>query len=185
MDSETTPWSKRVSYLIAMPYERGRAYLERSLQIALAGGWEEHVSRAYTNLACCAVNDHNYPLAEPLLQEGLAYCAEHDLDSFGIYMGSWLARALFEQGRWDDAAEEATRVLNHYRLSTAAKIPALVVLGWIRVRCGDPSSMAILDEARDLAPATGELQRIAPVAAARAGAAYHLELIANIGEPHA
>jgi len=158
--------------LLDVQDERGCAYLERSLQIALAGGWEEHISRAYTNLACCAVNDHNYLLAEPLLQKGLAYCSEHDLDSCGIYLRGWLARALFEQGRWDDAAAEAARVLNYYRLPTATKITALVVLGWIGVRRGDPNSLAILDQARDLALATGELKRIAPVSAARAEAAW-------------
>jgi len=152
--------------------EQGRAHLERSLQLALERGWEEHVARAYTNLACCAVETRNYPLAERLLQEGLAYCAEHDLDSWETYLGAWQARARFEQGSWDDAASEATRVLEHSCPSAAARIPALVVLGWIRVRRGDPGSAALLDEARTLALATGELQRIAPVAAARAEAAW-------------
>jgi DNA-binding CsgD family transcriptional regulator len=72
----------------------------------------------------------------------------------------------------DDAAEEGTRVLEWYRLPAAAKIPALVVLGWVRVQRGDPGCRAVLDEARDLALATGELQRIVPVAAARAEAAW-------------
>jgi len=160
------------SALLDTQGERGWAYLERSLHLALAGGWEEHVARAYTNLACCAVTTRDYPLAERFLQEGLAYCAEHDLDSWATYMGGWQARASFEQGNWDDAAEAATRVLDHSRLSAAAKIPALVVLGWVRVRRGDPGSIPILDEAHNLALATGELQRIAPVAAARAEAAW-------------
>jgi DNA-binding CsgD family transcriptional regulator len=152
--------------------EQGRAHLERSLQLALERGWEDHVARAYTNLACCAVSARAYPLAERLLQDGLAYCAEHDIYSCGTYMRGWLARARFEQGNWDDAASEATRVLDHYRLPAAAKIPALVVLGWVRVRRGDPGSIPLLDEARTLALASGELQRIAPVAAARAEAAW-------------
>jgi DNA-binding CsgD family transcriptional regulator/tetratricopeptide (TPR) repeat protein len=152
--------------------EQGRAYLERSLQLALEGEWEEHVARAYTNLACCAVKIRDYPLAERFFQEGLAYCTEHDLDSWASYMGAWLARARFEQGCWDDAAKEATRVLERYRLPAAAKIPALVVLGWVRVRRGDPGSAALLDEARTLALATGELQRIVPVAVVRAEAAW-------------
>jgi DNA-binding CsgD family transcriptional regulator/tetratricopeptide (TPR) repeat protein len=158
--------------LLTAQDEQGRAHLERSLQLALERGWEEHVARAYTNLACCAVSTRDYPLAERFLQEGLAYCAEHDLDSWGTYLGAWQARASFEQGSWDDAAQEATRVLDHYRLSAAAKIPALVVLGGVRVRRGDPGSISILDEARTLALATGELQRIVPVAAARAEAAW-------------
>src|SRR5207249_1759689 len=88
------------------------------------------------------------------------------------YIGAWLAHARFEQGSWDDAASEATCVLEHTCPTAAARIPALVVLGWVRVRRGDPGSMPILDEARTLALATGELQRIAPVAAARAEAAW-------------
>jgi predicted ATPase/DNA-binding CsgD family transcriptional regulator len=158
--------------LLTAQDEQGRAHLERSLQLALEGGWEEHAARAYTNLACCAVMTRDYPLAERFLRDGLAYCAEHDLDSWATYMEAWQARARFEQGSWDDAAQEATRVLERYRLPAAAKIPALVVLGWVRVRRGDPGSAALLDEARDLALATGELQRIAPVAAARAEAAW-------------
>ncbi len=152
--------------------QQGRAHLERSLQLALERGWEEHVARAYTNLVCCAVMARDYPLAEHFLQDGLAYCTEHDLDSWRTYMGAWQARARFEQGSWDDAAEETTRVLSHYRLPTATKIPALTVLGSVRARRGDPGSAALLDEARDLALATGELQRIAPVAIARAEAAW-------------
>lgn len=152
--------------------ERGRDYLERSLQLALEQGWEEHVARAYTNLACCAIMARNYPLAERFLQEGIPYCAEHDLDSWATYMRAWQARTRFEQGNWDDAALEVTQVLNHSRLPAATKIPALMVLGWIKVRRGDPDSAALLDEARDLALATGELQRIIPMTAARAEAAW-------------
>src|SRR2546421_8077470 len=72
--------------LLTAQDEQGRAHLERSLQLALERGWEEHVARAYTNLACCAVITRDYPLAERLLREGLAYCAEHDLDCWATYM---------------------------------------------------------------------------------------------------
>jgi predicted ATPase/DNA-binding CsgD family transcriptional regulator len=158
--------------LLTIQDEQGRANLERCLQLALEGGWEEHAARAYTNLACCAVMNRDYLLAERFFQEGLAYCREHDLDSWALYMGAWRARARFEQGSWDDAAQEAKRILERYCLPAAAKIPALVVLGGILVRRGDPGSAALLDEARTLALATGELQRILPVVAVRAEAAW-------------
>jgi len=152
--------------------EQGRAKLERSLRLALERGWEEHAARAYTNLTCSAVDTRDYVRATRYLRDGIAYCTEHDLDTWGTYMMAWQAHARFEQGAWDDAAEEATRLLEQYRLASAAKIPALVVLGWVRVRRGDPGSAAVLDEARALALAMGELQRVAPVAAARAEAAW-------------
>jgi DNA-binding CsgD family transcriptional regulator/tetratricopeptide (TPR) repeat protein len=152
--------------------EQGRANLERSLRLALERGWEDHASRAYNNLACVAVDARDYTRAARYLRDGIAYCTEHDLDPLGRHMRAYQAHMSFEQGAWDDAAEEATRLLERYRLPPGVKIPVLVVLGRVRVRRGDPGSAAVLDEARDLALAMGELQWVAPVAAARAEAAW-------------
>ena len=153
-------------------HEQGRAKLERSLRLALERGWEEHAARASLNLGSCAADARDYPRAARYLQEGIAYCTRHDLDTWGTYMRAYQAHVRFEQGAWDDAAEEAARLLDRYRLAPVVKILALVVLGWVRVRRGDPGSAVVLDEARDLALATRELRRIAPVAAARAEAAW-------------
>src|SRR4029079_5090264 len=87
-------------------------------------------------------------------------------------MTAWRARAHFEQGDWDSAADDAGFVLSHYRVSAITKIPALAVLGHVRVRRGDPDAMRLLAEARELAMQTVELQRIAPVASARAEFAW-------------
>jgi len=151
---------------------QGRAHLERSLRLALERGWEDHASRAYANLASSAVMARDYPRATRYLRDGIAYCTEHDLDPMGRYMMAWQAHMSFEQGAWEEAAAGATRLLEWYRLPPGVKIPAMVVLGRVRVRRGDPGSAALLDEARALALATGELQRIAPVAAARAEVAW-------------
>ena len=140
--------------------------------LALERGYEDHAARAYDNLGSRAVYARDYARAAHYLQEGIAYCAEHDLDTFWMYMRAFRALARFEQGAWEEAAAEATRVLDRYRLASVVKIPALVVLGWVRVRRGDPGSAVVLDEARDLTLATKEVQRIAPVATARAEAAW-------------
>ena len=151
---------------------QGRVNLERSLRLALERGWEDHAGRAYANLASLTVDARDYARAARYLQEGIAYCIEHDLDNYGTYMRAYQAQVRFEQGTWEEAAEEAARLLDRHRLAPVNKIPALVVLGWVRVRRGDQGSAAVLVEARDLALATGELERIAPVAAARAEAAW-------------
>lgn len=49
---------------------------------------------------------------------------------------------------------------------------ALVALGRLRSRRGDEGAQAVLDEALDLALAANTLQRVAPVRAARAEAAW-------------
>src|SRR4030095_15830897 len=86
-------------------------------------------------------------------------------------MGS-RARVYLEQGDWAKAAEDASFVLGQYRLSAITKIPALAVLAHVRIRRGDPHVEPLLTEGRDLAMKTGELQRIAPIASARAEFAW-------------
>ena len=56
--------------------------------------------------------------------------------------------------------------------SAAPRITPLVVLGRLRARRGDPGAWDALDEALALARRTEELQRLAPVAAARAEARW-------------
>jgi DNA-binding CsgD family transcriptional regulator len=165
--------------LVARNYQ-GRLKLEESLRLALANNLEEHAARAYTNLSSAELRDRNYRAALRYFNSGIAYTTEHDLDSWKLYMMAWRARAHFEQGDWDSAADDAAFVLDHHRLSVVTKIPALAVLGHVRVRRGDPDVARLLTEAWELAVETSEPQRIAPVASARAEFAWlkgDLELV--------
>ena len=158
--------------LVAGNLEPGRQKLESSLQLARLHELHEHVARAYTNLASTDVKYKNYPAAMSYLNDGITYSLERDLDSWSLYMLAWRARAYLEQGRWQEAGEDALTVLNNPRSSSITRIPALAALGCLRVRRGDPDVEPVLDEARDRARSSGEFQRIAPVAAARAEAAW-------------
>src|SRR5262245_38577606 len=152
--------------------EQGRAKLEESLRLSLANDLQDHAGRAHTNLSSAALRDRNYPLALRYFEDGIAYTSQHDLDFYTLYMTVWRARARFEQGDWDTAEDDATLVLGHHRVWPTMKISALALLGHVRVRRGDPAAAALLDEARILAAGTGEPQRVAPVASARAEAAW-------------
>lgn len=155
------------------PHDKeGEANLLRSLQISLDKGFEEHAARAYTNFSSRAVENKMADEALRYLTEGIDYCIERDLDSWKFYMQGWLARLHFEQGRWNEAGETAQAILSAYRVSPITRVVALAYLGWLRVRRGDPGAQSALDEARELAISTEELQRIAPVTAARAEAAW-------------
>jgi DNA-binding CsgD family transcriptional regulator len=68
--------------------------------------------------------------------------------------------------------DSALFILGHPRNATLLRILALVVLALVRGRRGDPERWQPLDEALELATAEGQLQRIAPVAAARAEVAW-------------
>jgi DNA-binding CsgD family transcriptional regulator len=148
----------------------GTAKVERSLELALAHEMHEHAARAYTNLIYEALIVRDYALGETRLAAGLAYTRERDLDSWMLYKLAMRARARLEQGSWQEAEEDACTVLKAGQ--TVARVVAIAVLGCARLRRGDPSAAALLDEARTLALATGDIMRIGPMAAARAEAAW-------------
>jgi DNA-binding CsgD family transcriptional regulator len=148
--------------------EGGLAKLKRSLAIALEHGLDKHVARAYANLANVLVCAHKYSQAMSYLDGGMAYCAEHDLDIGLRTLQGDRARARLDLGDWAGAEDDTTAVLSVPWVSAANRIPALIVLGLARARRGDPGTEVVLDEARDLALATGNMQYIAPMAAARA-----------------
>ncbi len=150
----------------------GIAKLERSLELALGAGLQEHAARAYTNLATISVVHRDRELADSYLGPGIDFCREHNLDSWWLYMTGWLAQAELDRGEWDAAGTTAFTVLSHPRLAVPSRITPLVVLGRLRARRGDPDVWGVLDEALELATATGELQRLAPVAAGRAEAQW-------------
>ncbi len=90
----------------------GAVKLARSLELALEAGLEEHVARAFTNLATTSLQQRNYAVADEHLAAGIDYCLDHDLDSWLLYMTGWQARSHLEQGRWDAAGEAARAVLS-------------------------------------------------------------------------
>jgi DNA-binding CsgD family transcriptional regulator len=158
--------------LLHVGNERGRAPLERSLDLALEHGFEEHTARAWTNLACSAITAYDYRRAAVYLQDGIAYCVEHDLDAWRLYMTAWHGRLRLEQGDWEGADEDAALILDTYASEAISRLPALAVRVFLRVRRGDPGAETLLQEALRLALETQEIQRIGPVVAARAEAAW-------------
>jgi ATP/maltotriose-dependent transcriptional regulator MalT len=152
--------------------DAGWLELERSLQLSLRCRFQEHVARAYTNLASFAIGSRDYRAGLPHLEAGLAFCAEHELAVAEGYLRALRARLNLERGAWSQALEEAEELLRQPGLSVAARIPALTVVGRVRTRRGLEGSLEPLEEARTLAMATGEPQRIVSVAAARAEHAW-------------
>jgi len=146
--------------------------LERSLKIALDDGHQEHVARAYTNLSSTAVAQRMYERANPYLEDGIAYSDEHDIDAWRLYMLAFRARARFEQVDWNGASEDLEVVLRDRRPAPVSRILALTTLGHMRIRRGDPDANGPLEEARQLAAHSGESQRLGPLAAAFAEAAW-------------
>jgi DNA-binding CsgD family transcriptional regulator/tetratricopeptide (TPR) repeat protein len=117
-----------------------------------------------------ACRRHEYEIAEPYIQQGLEHCSHGDFDLYRYYLLSWQSKVSLAAGHWSAAADVA-----HICLADPcpfARIHALVALGLVRARRGDPDVWGPLDEALELAEPRHELQWIAPVAIARAEAAW-------------
>lgn len=150
----------------------GYAFLEESLEIALRGQFDDHVGRAYANLTWTALDYRDYQKAERYVSDGLAYAWKMELPGNIYYMTAERARLSFERGEWQDAEKDALWVLGRPEEPGITRMPALATLARLYVRRGDPAVDKILDEAWTLVEPTGELQRVAPVAAARAELAW-------------
>jgi DNA-binding CsgD family transcriptional regulator len=149
----------------------GRESLERSLAVAEAAGLEEHIGRAYIHLGWAANRTRAYDLL-PLLEQGIARCEELGLESWRLYLLAHRARADLDLGRWDAAAAGAGAVLAAARSVPLLEILASTTLGLVHARRGSPGAQPLLADAAGLLSGQHELQYLAPVAAARAEAAW-------------
>jgi DNA-binding CsgD family transcriptional regulator/tetratricopeptide (TPR) repeat protein len=162
---QTVGW---VEYLMGAP--EGIDKIARALELAEEAGFEDVVSVGYVIMARTACRLREYDIAEPYVRAGLEYCSTRDYDVWRYYLLSWQSKILLAHGRWTEAAETALICLGEH--CPFARIHALVALGLVRARRGDPDAWAPLDEALVLAEPRQELQWIAPVAIARAEAAW-------------
>jgi DNA-binding CsgD family transcriptional regulator/tetratricopeptide (TPR) repeat protein len=150
----------------------GAEQLERSVELARTLGLDDHAGRALINLVWWPLRLRSYDLAGRHLEVGLEYCGERGLDLWRLFLIACRAGIELAQGRWTEAGESATAALADPRTWPVPRVFALTVLALVRARRGDPGVRPALEEALALAEPTGELQRIAPVASARAEVAW-------------
>jgi DNA-binding CsgD family transcriptional regulator len=141
----------------------GVELLQQSLAIALKNSYHDHVARAYTNIAGTSCTMKNYLFTAKILDEGISYCEERDLDAYTSYLLSWKARLNVETGCWQQAYTIAESLLKNESQSFTVKIVTLPVVAKIKMRRGQPDAVSLLLEAKTMAFETRELQRILPV----------------------
>jgi DNA-binding CsgD family transcriptional regulator len=158
--------------LLFIDYDAGYRQLEEALEMASAEALPVAVANAMLNLGSGSGELMRLGEAERWLREAIAYSAEREIDGIARYTSAWLALCELYTGRWAEAADRAAQVAAWPRTASATRVTALVALGRLRQRRGDPGVDEALDEALALAGPVDSLQRIAPVRAARAESAY-------------
>jgi DNA-binding CsgD family transcriptional regulator len=157
--------------MMFIDYELGCRQLEEALQMALADGFPVLAANTMQNLGSGSGELMRLAVAEDWLRRAGAYAGERELDDIRYYASAWLALCELHTGRWAEAAQRAGEVVSRAGTSAITRVMALVALGRLRVRTGEPGADAVLDDALALAGPAGTLQRLAPVRAARAEAA--------------
>ena len=142
--------------------QKGIDLLQESLAIALKNSFHEHAARAYSNLGSNGVKMKDYAFAKRILDKGIQYCEERDLDSWRLNMLSLKAYIDLETGDWNNAYSLADNLLKNEDKPRAFKIGALIVVGTIKMRRGDADALALLLQAKTKAFETMELYRIIP-----------------------
>jgi len=159
--------------LLFVDYPRGCDHLRTSLELAKAlpdGGVA--VADAFVMLGSGSGEMYEFANADRYLAEGLAFAGARDLDRITGYIQAWQALCDVYRGRWDAAGERANDVLAREVAGSTNRVMALCALARLRTRRGDPGVRALLDESLALAAQSGTIQRLAPVRAARAEAAW-------------
>ena len=146
--------------------------LERALEIAMAKGLQEQAGRAFANLHVLYCGELRFTEAEPYFADGVAYCDEHDIGTFGICLRGEHTHTLEMLGRWDEAAALSRELLTRSQASPVNRISPLTSLGTILARRGEPGAQEHLDEAMRSADGTTIPSHILRVRLARAEACW-------------
>ena len=158
--------------LLFIDYDRGCREMQDALQMARTEELPVVEGTTMLNLGTASGELMRLAQAERWLREFMAYAQEREHDGSLHYAQAWLALCEVHTGRWADAAERANDVVCRADAMDIGRATALLALGRLRLRRGDPGVDDALDEALTLVGPSQTLQRIAPVRAARAEAAW-------------
>ena len=135
----------------------GQPTLDEALRVALEAGDVEDACRAYVNLVRNLLDWFRLEEAERYLTAAMKLAEESEFFGILSYMQVMRARLEFARGSWDEAVRAAEPAVGAF---LPARCPALVVLGRVQVRRGQPRAARLLSSAWKLAVQIDELQRL-------------------------
>jgi DNA-binding CsgD family transcriptional regulator len=151
----------------------GREKLLRSLKLGLESGLDRHAAVDYCNLVAGSHDIRDYETAMTQVEAGRAFCDEHDLLAWYLYLGGWKAHIALDHGRWAEAEAVAGDVVERTRGTLPhSRYRSLIVMGLLHARRGDADPWPELDEALAIAVEADELDTLHPVAVGRAEARW-------------
>ena len=152
--------------------DSGRELLLCSLELALQADSVEDVGRAYANLSEEASLRMQPDSARRFIEDGLAYSRSRGLTRSRICLEARVADVDTTEARYDEAGATLDFLLALPSISAVTRIDALIGLGLVRARRGDPGVWEVIDEANALAQQFGQIDRIDNARRAEVEAAF-------------
>ena len=146
--------------------------MDRALRIALDEGLQAETGRAYSNYYATHCSQRQFAAAEQLYAEGIAYCDDHDIATYGTFLRSERTGMLEKTGRWDEALALCQDILDRAAPAPVTRLCPTTRGGTLMARRGEATAWEYLDQAMADAERTGEPQSIVPVRLARAEACW-------------
>jgi DNA-binding CsgD family transcriptional regulator/tetratricopeptide (TPR) repeat protein len=124
--------------------------MRRALDTALSSGSADQAGRAYANLHVMLALRKRFAAAEDCFSEGLVYCEENDIGTYGYCLRGGQAELLVAQGRYEAALDLCLPLLAGGAISPANRVGLAATVALVYARRGDPRAAQYLDEAREL-----------------------------------
>jgi len=144
-----------------------RALMADALRIALEAGAEAATGHAYTNSYAMYAGDFRFAEGERFWREGVQFCDERDMTTFGTCLRGHRALALLDLGRWDEAVTITEQVFAT-EASPVNLVTSQVAHGLVLARRGLPGADDLLDAAVASAEGIAEGEWISLTRLARA-----------------
>jgi DNA-binding CsgD family transcriptional regulator/tetratricopeptide (TPR) repeat protein len=167
--------------------ERGPVLLEQAYELAMEDGHDDHAARALVNMATALVTLRRGDVQAPAqVERALGFVRERELEGYVQYLLGVRAILRLYRGNWAEAEADAHASIAFGEDTGVSLCPALIVIGRLRARRGDPDAEEALADGWRRAVHTGELQRLGPAASARAEHAWlegDLDAVVEIARP--
>jgi tetratricopeptide (TPR) repeat protein len=121
--------------------------LDRALRIALDEGLQAEAVRAYCNCYAAHCGQRQFAAAEQLYADGIAYCDDHDIATYGTFLRSERTRMLETTGRWDEALALCQDILDRAAPAPITRLCPTTRAGALMARRGEATAWEYLDQA--------------------------------------
>jgi len=153
-------------------YAQGVTLMQRAVALHEPAGRRQQQAQLYGNLGSGSGELMQLVPAQAWLEQALAIAVRHEIDSLVHYVHSWLALVTLYRGEWDETGRWADDVLHRDGMAPMSRLMALLAVARLRIRRGDPGADDALAEGLALTGEHNTLQRMGPLRAARAEAAF-------------